>query len=357
MPHSDSPPAPVAIVLAGGSGTRFWPLSRRSRPKQLLALDGDRTLLQATVDRLQPLIPPERVWIATTDELRAEVHRQLPEVPAGQILVEPVGRNTAAAIGWAVRSLPEAARRGIVAVLPADHRMGDPEAFRQALARAVAAADESDAVVALGVVPRWPETGYGYLKLGRFLTPDGGVRRVAKFVEKPELRAARRYLRRGGYLWNAGIFVFRGRVMLRQIKRHLPDLHDGLEAMARQPGQTAEIYPSLPAISIDHGVMEKLRGIAAVALDCGWSDLGSWAALADVRAKDERGNAIEGRVVTVDATDNLVIADHGTVAVLGVSGLAIVKTADAVLVVPLERAQEVRSLLSELAARGRDEVL
>lgn len=349
--------APVAIVLAGGSGTRFWPLSRRARPKQLLALDGECTLLQATVGRLQPLIAPDRVWISITSELLPEVRRQLPEVPARNLLVEPVGRNTAAAIGWAVRSLPEEARRGIVAVLPADHWMGDGEGFRNALARAVAAADSTGRVVALGVVPRWPETGYGYLKLGRALDPDGDLRRVARFVEKPELQAARRYVRRGGYLWNAGIFVFRGQVMLRQIRRHLPELADGLETIARQPERLAELYPSLPAISIDHGVMEKLRTIAALPLDCGWSDLGSWAALAEVRPKDEHGNAVEGDVVAVDAADNLLIAAGRTVAVLGVRGLAVVATADSVLVVPLERAQEVRRLLGELETRGHREVL
>jgi mannose-1-phosphate guanylyltransferase len=346
----------VAVVLAGGSGTRFWPLSRRRRPKQLLALDGPRTLLQATVDRLRPLIPAERVWIATTRELEEEVARQLPEIPRDHILLEPEARNTAAAIGWAVRSLPAAARKGVVAVLPADHRMGDPLAFRAALARAIEVAGERNAVVALGVVPRWPETGYGYLKLGRLLEETGVVRRVSRFVEKPDLKAARRYVRRGNYLWNAGIFVFRGATMLRHIKRCLPDLSQGLEAIAREPGRTAELYPSLPAISIDHGVMEKLRGIAAVPLDCGWSDLGSWAALAEVRAKDEAGNAIEGDVVAVDARDNLLIADAGTVAVLGVAGLAVVRTADTVLVVPLDRAQEVRRILAACETR-RPEVL
>lgn len=346
------PSGPVAIVLAGGSGTRFWPLSRRRRPKQLLALDGERTLLQATIDRLRPLVDPSRVWVATTRDLAAAVAAQLPEVPPGQILVEPEGRNTAAAIGWAVRSLPAPARRGIVAVLPADHRVGDPEAFRGALARAIEIADQRDAVVALGVVPRWAETGYGYLKLGRALEDVGGVRRVSRFIEKPDEKAARRYYRRGGYLWNAGIFVFRGSVMLRHIKRCLPELAAGLEEIAEQPERSPEIYPGLPAISIDHGVMEKLRGMAAVPLDCGWSDLGSWAALVEVRPKDLEGNASQGEVVAIDARDNLLIADAGTVAVLGVSGLAVVRTADAVLVVPLDRAQEVRRILAECEARG-----
>jgi mannose-1-phosphate guanylyltransferase len=347
-----TPPGPVAIVLAGGSGTRFWPLSRRRRPKQLLALDGERTLLQSTVDRLQPLIHPSRVWVATTRDLAAAVAEQLPEVPPGQILVEPEGRNTAAAIGWAVRALPAAARRGIVAVLPADHRMGDSEAFRGALTRAIGIADQRDAVVTLGVVPRWAETGYGYLKLGRALEEVGGVRRVSRFIEKPDEKAARRYYRRGGYLWNAGIFVFRGTVMLRHIKRYQPDLAAGLEEIAKHPERSDELYPGLPSISIDHGVMEKLRGIAAVPLDCGWSDLGSWAALAEIRPKDGEGNASQGEVVAIDARDNLLIADAGTVAVLGVSGLAVVRTADAVLVVPLERAQEVRRILAECEARG-----
>ncbi len=346
-----------ALILAGGSGTRFWPLSRKLRPKQLLALDGPRSLLQATVDRLAPLVPPESVWIVTTRALAAAVREQLPEVPPEQVLEEPMGRNTAPAIGWAVRSLPEAKRRGIVAVLPADHRMADAAAFRDTLARAAQAAESADRVMTLGVVPRWAETGYGYLELTAG-EDAAGARQVARFVEKPDAGNAARFLASGLHLWNAGIFVFRGTTLLDHIARLVPELHQGLEAIATGSSDLDALYAQLPAESIDYAVMEKLSGIGTLPLDCGWSDLGSWEALAEVLPADAQGNWSRGETVSVDARDNLLVSDDfGVVAVLGVSGLVVVRTADAVLVCPKERSQEVRRLVAELSARGRGELL
>lgn len=351
-------PRPQALVLAGGSGTRFWPLSRRSRPKQLLALEGSRSLLQATVDRLAPLIEPHQIWVVTTRELVKEVRRQLPEVPTRQILVEPVGRNTAPAIAWSIRSMPEELRQSAVVVLPADHRVGDPEVFRLRLSQAIDAVCEQDLVMTLGVVPRWAETGYGYLRLGRTVDEKTGMRWVSRFTEKPDARTARRFVKSGNYLWNAGIFVFRGATLLRLISELVPALHAGIEriAAARGKDSLAELYPRLPAAPIDTAVMEKVAKLATLPLDCGWSDLGSWAALAEVRPKDDLGNAVAGDVVAVDAADNLLYAERGTVAVLGVSDLVVVRTADTVLVLPLARAQEVRRLLTELESRGRTEL-
>jgi mannose-1-phosphate guanylyltransferase/mannose-6-phosphate isomerase len=352
-----------ALILAGGSGTRFWPLSRTSRPKQLLALESERSLLQETVDRLRPLVGPESVWISTTRALAADVRRQLPEVPAEQVLAEPVGRNTAPAIGWSVRAMPEAARRGVVAVLPADHRMADGEAFRAALGRAAAAARDEDRVMTLGVVPRWAETGYGYLELGEPVGAVDGVRRVRRFVEKPDAASAEGFHASGGYLWNAGIFVFRGTTFLSHLARLAPDLAQGLEAMAAAPSPAAAdgLYGGLPALSIDYAVMEKLDGISTVPLDCGWSDLGSWEALYEVLERDPAGNAANGgETLVLDARGNLLVADSGApgvIAVIGVSDLVVVRTGDAVLVCPRARSQEVRRLVEGLKARGRRDLL
>jgi mannose-1-phosphate guanylyltransferase/mannose-6-phosphate isomerase len=345
-----------ALILAGGSGTRFWPLSRKSRPKQLLALEGDRTLLRASVERLHPLVPPEAVWICTTRALAGAVRRELPEVPPAQVLVEPEGRNTAPAIGWSVRSMPEAVRRGVIAVFPADHRMGDPPAFRDALARAAAAVERDDLVMTLGVTPRWPETGYGYLELEPEIGP-GGLRRVRRFVEKPDLENAQCFVASGVHLWNAGIFLFRGNTFLDVLARLQPKLAQGLEEIAAAPERVGEIYPRLPADSVDYAVMEKLEGIAALPLDCGWSDLGSWSALDEVLPRDEAGNSGRGDTVAIDSQENLLFSDSGLIAVLGVSGLVVVRTGDAVLVIPKERSQEVRQIVAELAARGRGELL
>jgi mannose-1-phosphate guanylyltransferase len=350
-----------ALILAGGSGTRFWPLSRKSRPKQLLALEGERTLLRDTLERLAPVIGPEEVWVCTTEALAEAVRRDLPEVPPEQILSEPEGRNTAPAIAWSVRSMPETARREVVAVLPADHRMGDPAAFRDALERAARVVEREDRVVTLGVVPRWAETGYGYLELEPVeLEPDPDrrdVRRVRRFVEKPSEENARRFLESGNYLWNAGIFLFRGSTLLDLVTLHQPELSRGLEAIAAAPDRLRELYGRLPADSIDYAIMEKLDGIATLPLDCGWSDLGSWEALDEILPRDSRGNTGRGDTLAVEAGGNLLFADQGTIAVLGVEGLVVVRTGDAVLVMPKARSQEVRKLVAELAARGRGDLL
>jgi mannose-1-phosphate guanylyltransferase len=344
------------LILAGGSGTRFWPVSRKNNPKQLLALEGDRSLLRETVERLRPLVAPKDVWVCTTAALAERVRRDLPEVPPEQILAEPMGRNTAPAIGWSIRSMPEEARRGVVAVLPADHRMGDPTAFRKTLEHAGRVVEREGRVMTLGVVPRWAETGYGYLELEPEAEPDG-VRRVRRFVEKPSPENAARFVAAGNYLWNAGIFVFRGSTLLSILERLQPELARGLEEIASHPDQLNELYGRLPSDSIDYAVMEKLDGIATLPLDCGWSDLGSWEALDEVLPKDEQGNAGRGGRLAVDAHGNLLFADQGTIAVLGVEDLVVVRTGDAVLVCPKSRSQEVKKLVNELAARGREELL
>jgi len=346
-----------ALILAGGSGTRFWPLSRRSHPKQFLALEGDRSLLQATVDRLRPLCTAEQVWVSTTEALAAEVRRQLPEVPAAQVLAEPMGRNTAPAIGWALRSMPRAARDGVVAVLPADHRVEDGDAFRATLESAGRVVERDDRVMTLGVTPTRAETGYGYLELAELLDEAIGLRRVTRFKEKPERADAERFVAAGNYLWNAGIFVFNGATLLGHLSRLEPELGAGLEAIAAAPERTAELYAALPSISIDYAVMERLEALATLPLDCGWSDLGSWAALGEILASDETGNASHGDIVALDAADNLLWADAGHISVLGVSGLVVVRTGDSVLVMPRERAQDVKQLVDALQAADRGDLL
>ncbi|MFN7941734.1 MAG: sugar phosphate nucleotidyltransferase [Thermoanaerobaculia bacterium] len=346
-----------ALILAGGAGTRFWPASRRLRPKQLLALEGERSLLQTTVDRLRPIVPPSAVWISTTEALAPAIREQLPEVPAAQVLAEPAGRNTAPAIGWSLLAMPEEARRGVVAVLPADHRVADGEAFRTSLAAAVEVAANADRVVALGVRPTYPESGFGYLELGPSPPDAAGPARVTRFTEKPDRATAARFLASGRYLWNAGIFVFRGDVLWRALERHAPELAAGMVAAAADPFRAAERYAALPAISIDYAVMEKLDDIVALPLDCGWNDLGSWSALGDVLAADARGNIARGDVVTVDSTSNVVVAEQGLVALLGVEGLVVVASGDAVLVARRDAVQDVRKIVERLVETGRRDLL
>lgn len=346
-----------ALILAGGSGTRFWPSSRRLRPKQLLALDGERSLLQSTVDRLAPLVEPSGVWVVTTLALADAVRQQLPEVPPEQILAEPQGRNTAPAIGWALTVMPAEVREGVVAVLPADHRFEDSAAFRHTLTTARDAALEDDRVMTLGVSPRWPETGYGYLELGDKIDPAKGIQAVARFVEKPDASTAQQYVDGGRHLWNAGIFVFRGSTLLGHLHRFEPEIGEGLRAIAEDPTRTADIFPTLPSTSIDYAVMERLEDIATLPLDCGWNDLGSWEALTEIIPTDDQGNHRRGDTLAVDARNNLLVADEGSIAVLGVEDLVVVRDGDTVLVMPRERSQDVRRIVDALKRDARHELL
>ncbi len=342
-------PAFKALILAGGSGTRFWPLSRVRRPKQLLDLDGKESLLASTVRRLEPLVEPTEAWVCTTRALADQVRQQLPEVPAEQILVEPEGRDTAPAIAWSLDRMN--AHDDVVAVLPADHRVGDEPGFRAALDSAAAFVRARDRVMTLGVLPRWAEPGFGYLELGGTEDAELGVRRVVAFKEKPGLETAQRYLAEGNYLWNAGIFVFRGGRLLELIAEYEPGISAGLARIREQPEELDRHYGRLPKVSIDFAVMERCRDLATLPLDCEWSDLGSWEALAEILEADSGGNATLGRVVTLDARDNLLVADDGMIAAVGVSSLVVVRTGDAVLVVPKEQSQKIKELV-DLLGRG-----
>lgn len=341
-----------ALVLAGGSGTRFWPASRRRRPKQLLSLEGGPSLLQATVERLRPLIEPTSVWVCTTEALARQVREQLPLVPARQILAEPAGRNTAPAIGWSLHTMPAEEREEVVLILPADHRIEDREAFLRTLEMAERVTREGDRVMTLGVQPVRPDTGYGYLELGPLLDGGSGLRQVVQYKEKPDRETAERFVESGNYLWNAGIFLVRGGRLLDLMATHQPEIARGLEAIDRQPERIAELYPRLPSISIDFGVMEHLDEVVTLPLDCGWSDLGSWEALAEILPRDASDNVARGEVVSVDCRGNVFFAEEGTIAALGVEGLVIVRTGDSVLVVPKNRTQEIREIVAALEERG-----
>jgi mannose-1-phosphate guanylyltransferase len=241
-------------------------------------------------------------------------------------------------------------------VLPADHRIGDPEGFRAVLENAAHVVEREDRVMTLGVTPRWAETGYGYLEL-ETEEEEGGLRRVHRFVEKPTPEKAEEFVRSGNYLWNAGIFVFRGSTLLRLLERLQPELSRGLEEIAAAPERVGELYGRLPADSIDYAVMEKLDDTSTFPLDCGWSDLGSWGALEEILPPDAAGNTGRGDVVAVESAGNLLFSDTGTIAVLGVEGLVVVRTGDAVLVMPKERSQEVRKIVARLQESGRGDLL
>jgi mannose-1-phosphate guanylyltransferase len=363
------------IVMAGGSGTRFWPLSRKNRPKQFLALAGDAPLLAATVARLPPLAPPSRTWVVCGPKHAAAARRMLPKLPKGNFIVEPCARNTAPCVGLAALHVASKDPRGVIAMLPADHHVAKPALFREALAAAAQLA-ERGAIATIGIHPSRPETGYGYLKVGpRLAARAGGTARgkgkaasaphkVERFVEKPDLVTAARYLADGGYLWNSGIFVFRADVILDEIRRAMPVLGEQLDVIQRDLGTPGyektlrRVFPDCPSISIDYGVMEKSQRIAVVPADFGWSDVGSFAALPDVRPTDHLGNVTEGDAFVIDGRNNVVVATKDRpVALVGIDDVVVVDAGDAVLVCRRDRAQDVRKAVEELSRRGRDELL
>lgn len=354
-----------AVIMAGGSGTRFWPASRCDRPKQLLELISTAPLLRLTFERLEGLVPPERVWVITTQATAAACRRVLPEVPAGNILAEPVGRNTAACVGLAAHAVGREDSDAVCLVLPADHLIGDEEAFRSAMEAGAGLITNEGGLLTFGIQPTRPETGYGYLELGDEHARSGRwtIHHLSAFVEKPDAERAEAYVSSGRYLWNAGIFAWRARDLLDEMSRQLPDLAAGLERIGDAgSGEDATailaaVYPTLPATSVDHGIMEGARQCWVVPVDFPWSDVGSWPALADELSTDDGDNATRGRIAAFDSSHNVLVSTGPVLAVVGVEDLVVVATPDAVLVVPKDQAQRVRDVVDRLRDEGWDDVL
>jgi mannose-1-phosphate guanylyltransferase len=355
-----------AVILAGGSGTRLWPASRRARPKQFLDLSADgESLLAAAVRRAKSAVDGS-VVVVTAAEHEDLVRQHARDV---EILAEPVGKNTAAALGLAAVHLLAEDPDAVIGALPADQHIGDDAAMADVLARAFQVAETSERICTIGLVPTRPETGFGYLELGGHAELGvAGVREVARFVEKPPRAEAEAYVAGGRHLWNGGMFFLKARRLADDLARYLPAVWAGLERIAAALAAdatdrelasiTAEAYAAIPSVSIDHGVMEKASGVVTVPAEVGWSDVGSWAAFADLREGDGVGNVTRGDVVVCDGARNVVIGDPGrVVAVVGVSDLVIVQSGDAVLVVPKERAQDVRVAVEALGRAGLERFL
>lgn len=354
-----------AVVMAGGSGTRFWPMSRAALPKQLLSLVTGQTLLTDTVRRLSGLVPEDRIQIITNQAYAGQIVEMLPAVPQRQIVAEPCGRDTAPCIGLAAALIHRADPDGVMAVLPADHVVGPAEAFRAALERADRIIGRhGDHLLTFGVPPTRPATGYGYIERGAPLGDEQGVSYygVQRFREKPDEETARAFLDAGTFLWNAGIFVFRAGSILERMERYLPELAAALPELAERYEKTgeltAEAYGALPRISIDYGVLERDEDVIVLETSFDWDDVGSFAALERVLEPDPAGNWKIGNLAALDAGGNIVLSreDH-QVALIGVSDLVVVQTPDATLVCRKEDSERVKELVARLADDGLERLL
>ncbi len=363
------------VILAGGSGTRFWPRSRRARAKQVLALDGERSMIQQTVERLKPLATPGQTWVITNQYLAAEIADQLQGVPKDQIVQEPVGRNTAPACGLAAFLIERQNPHAVLGVFPSDHVIADEPRFLKAMQKGIAVAAAADNMVVLGIEPTRPETGYGYIETGDFAADDTATH-VRRFIEKPNQNRAEEFIAAGNYYWNSGIFLWSARTLANAVREHLPETAPLLEAIAAAYGtaQFDEVfeaaYPKCENISVDYAVLEprSAKGEHSSHLYCipaefSWNDLGSWASLyeyqLDTRLRgDGDGNVTESAGHTaLDASNNYIYSPRKFVAMVGVKNLVVVDTEDALLIVHRDHSQDVGKIVKELDLSGRTELI
>jgi mannose-1-phosphate guanylyltransferase len=338
-----------AVILAGGSGTRFWPMSRNNRPKQFLKIIGSRSLLQETIKRINSQVPSSHIYVVTNVRFQNLVHEQTApyRIPRATILWEPQGKNTAPAIAWAAAVINQRDPNGIMAVFPSDHIILNQQAFLKNFEQAVSLAQQHF-LVTMGIVPTRPETGYGYLKIKSSRFDGKKIWRVEQFTEKPSLKLAERFLRRKKYLWNSGMFFWRCDVILNQIQKFLPPVYAAFEKKSHQ-AHAEKIWPRLPSISIDYGILEKAPNVATIpAKNIAWSDLGSWESLMEYFCRDTVGNIIRGDVVEINCKNMMISTDKRLVAAIGLQDVILIDTPDALLVCRKDCSQQVKEIVDML---------
>src|ERR1700684_934131 len=363
------------IILAGGSGTRFWPRSRRARAKQVLALDGERSMIQQTVERLKPLANLDKTWVITNEYLAHEIAEQLRGVPEGQIVQEPCARNTAPACGLAAFLIERGNPDAVLGIFPSDHVIADEPRFLKALQKGIALAAAGENIVVLGIEPSRAETGYGYIETGDFAKNDSALH-VRRFIEKPNQNRAEEFVAAGNYYWNSGMFLWSARTLANAVREHLPETAPLLEGIAAAWGTPQfedsfrKLYPKCENISVDYAVLEPrsakgehLSHLYCLPAEFSWNDLGSWASLyeyqLDTRLRgDGEGNVAESEGhLTIDAGNNYIYSPKKFVALVGVENLVIVDTDDALLIVHRDHSQDVGKIVKELALSGRTELI
>jgi mannose-1-phosphate guanylyltransferase len=353
----------LAVIMAGGSGTRFWPRSRTDRPKQLLSITGDEILLKKTVELIKPIIPPKRIKIVTTLSQAGSVKEILTEVEDENIILEPFGRNTAPAIGISTLYVERDDPDAVMVVLPADHYIEDHEKFRETIMAGVYWASQGNCIVIIGIPPKGPETGYGYIETGTLIDKKDRIFSVISFHEKPDMHRAKGFLKQGTYFWNSGIFIAKASTMLREIAECLPRNYTWLMAIRTSLGKAEEqkvirdAYQEMEAISIDYGVIEKTKNVLMVEGNFGWDDVGSWPSAAQYWPTDSDNNACIGEIINLDSSRCVVHSPKKLVALLGVEDLVIVEEDDVLLVCKKDRSQDVRRIVELLRSMGRDHIL
>lgn len=350
------------VVMAGGGGSRFWPLSREEYPKQLLNLSGKDIMLNETILRMEPLVSRESAYIVTNRKQADLLGKLLlPEVDRSHILTEPMGRNTAPCILYAALALKKIHGDGVMCVFPSDHHIRNTEEYRRVMKLAIEAAEQSGKVVTIGIAPTYPATGYGYIACGAQAEP-AETYTVEKFVEKPCQEIAQEYLSQGNYLWNSGVFVWKISTILDAFQQYLPDMYEAMLPVYEVMGTEEEtllldeVYPTLESVSIDYGIMEKLDQVLVLKGDYGWNDVGSLDELPTFHNKDEQGNMFLGDVLALDSKNCIVKGNQKLIALVGVEDLMVVDTEDALLVCPKQSAQQVKQVVEALKAAGRKEV-
>lgn len=354
-----------AVIMAGGAGTRFWPKSTEERPKQFLNIFGEQTMLQDTVERIERLIPAERVWVITNDKYVDLVKGQLPEVPEENIVGEAIARNTAPCVAAAATLIQEKDPEGTMVVLPADHLIADEKEFISILESAEAKANENGTLLTIGIEPNRPETGYGYIEFDDSQSESlkgHDVKRVKQFREKPDEETAEQFIAAGNFLWNSGMFIWKASTIIGEFEKYQPEIYRQIETLqgALNTGDQKEaidrFYKACPSISIDYGIMEQAESVFVVPGSFGWNDVGSWTAVYELREKDKNGNVIQADAAAfADAKNNLVHSDSDKmIALVGVDNLAVVETENAILVCNLDEAQGVKKVVNQL--RDKEEL-
>jgi mannose-1-phosphate guanylyltransferase len=352
-----------AAIMAGGSGTRFWPRSRKDRPKQILNITGDEILLRKAIQLIRPIIPISRIKVVTTESQADAVKKTAPELVSGNILTEPFGKNTAPAIGLSALFIQKEHPDAVMVILPADHYIQDEKRFHEQVMVGVRQAFEADVIVTIGITPRAPETAYGYIEADQLVDKQGSIYTVKSFHEKPDEQRARDFINQGNFFWNSGIFIVKASYILGEIAEYLPHNHEWLMRIKscldtdQESAAISKAYQNMEAISIDYGVIERSRHVFMIAGDFGWDDVGSWPSAARYWFKDRGQNAFIGEIINLDSSECIIYSPKKPVALLGVEDLVIVEEDDVLLVSKKQRAQDVKKLVDKLRSQDRDELL